>query len=154
MDKQTSPVTIECLSHAVAQDIETIQRLLAQLSDRFKTHRIPTSLFEESIASPYHDILIAREVTTDTIVGCATLSITFGTGAGRRAWLDDFVIDAQYQGMGIGNLLWEEMLIWAQRHDATALQFTSSDKHKSAHKFYLKRGAVIRDTNFFKKTIG
>lgn len=153
MDKQTSSTIIEYLSYPSTQDIQTIQRLLKQLSNHRKSYAISEDFIAEISASPYHDILIARAADTNSIVGCATLSVTFGSGVGRRVWLDDFIIDDQHQGKGIGSLLWDEMLVWAQHHDATALQFTSSDKHKAAHGFYFKKGAVIRDTNFFKKII-
>lgn len=153
MDTQTSSVIVECLSRTTAQDTKAIQRLLAQLSNHLKNQVVPEDFVTEITASPYHDILVARDITTHEIIGCATLTITFGVGAGRRAWLDDFVIDSQHQGNGIGGLLWNEMLAWARQHNATALQFTSSDKHKAAHGFYIRQGAVIRDTNFFKKII-
>lgn len=153
MDKQTSEMTIERLTETSECDITALQHLLSQLSNRFRDHVISREIIAEIIASDHHDILVARNTTNDVIIGCATLSVTFGTGAGKRAWLDDFVIDSQYQGAGIGSQLWDEIISWVQRHNATALQFTSSDKHKAAHEFYLKRGANIRDTNFFKKAI-
>ena len=152
MDKQVSPVTIERLAHYSPEDTTAIDQLLAQLSDRFKDHTISATFLDEIIASPYHDILVARD-PTGTIIGCATLSITFGAGAGRNAWLDDFVTDSSAQGAGVGSHIWEEMLAWAKEHGAENLKFTSSSKHQAAHDFYLKRGAVIRDTNFFKKTL-
>lgn len=153
MDKQTSSAVVECLVRYSLQDIEVIQNLLAQLSDHFKSHTTSKSLIDEIITSPYHDILVARDTSNDTIIGCATLSVTFGVGAGCKAWLDDFVVDHKLHDKGIGSLLWNEVLAWAQRHNATSLQFTSSDKHKAAHGFYLKRGAVIRQTHFFRKSI-
>ena len=153
MDKQTSPVAVEFLTRASAQDIDAIQKLLAQLSDNFQNLTLSREFIDEIIHSSYHEILLARDTSSGTIIGCATLSITFGAGAGRRVWLDDFIIDSNHQGKGIGGLLWKEAIEWAKRHDANTIQFTSSDKHKQAHSFYLKRGAIIRDTNFFKKSI-
>lgn len=106
-------------------------------------------LLRTIIASPHHDQLVARD-EAGRIVGTATLSIIMGAGVNTKAYLEDFVVDPEVRGAGIGGKLWEAMLDWAREHGANKLNFTSSAQ-KGAQAFYLKRGAVIRDTNYFKK---
>jgi len=144
--------TIETLKEYTEEDAAQIGHLMPHLSSSFAGDPIPEELLKEIIASPYHDQLVARNESGD-IIGAATLSIIYGAGAGRNAWLDDFVVDPNIQGAGIGSKLWDAMIEWCKVHHAGKLGFTSNPTRTAAHTFYLKRGAIIRDTSYFKKTI-
>jgi GNAT superfamily N-acetyltransferase len=126
--------------------------LLTSLSDTFDGSPISEQTLRNIIESPFHDQLVARD-ETGTIIGMLTVSITIGAGVHRGAWLEDFVVDQSAQGTGVGGKLWDALIEWCRAHDARKLDFTSKPTKVAAQQFYLKRGAVVRDTNYFRVTI-
>ena len=145
-------MNIETLTAYSADDAASLGRLMPHLSDAFDGSPVPEALLRDIIASPYHDQLVARD-EQGAIIGTATLTVTMGAAVGRNAWLEDFVVDPAIQGAGIGSQLWEAMLDWCRSHEVHKLGFTSNPTRSAAHAFYLKRGAEIRDTSYFKKDI-
>ena len=130
-----------------------VRELLIQLSRSGRDRgEIPREWFEEIIASPFHDMLMAVD-ESGKIVGIATLSVIMGPIVRKNAYLEDFVTDAEYRGRGVGSMLWQAMLEWALAHGCTELNFTSGKGREEAWKFYEARGAEIYETNFFKKSI-
>lgn len=144
--------TIETLSHYADQDAEAMGHLLTSLSDKFDGSPVDEQTLRDIITSPYHDQLVARD-DRGTIVGMLTVSITIGAGVHRGAWLEDFVVDARTQGTGVGSKLWDALIEWCRSHDVHKLDFTSRPTKVAAQQFYLKRGAIVRDTNYFRLTI-
>lgn len=139
-------ITVERLTTYSAQDAIDIGKLLPALSTRFTDDPVDEQLLREIIDSPHHEQIVARE--DGRIVGAATLTITIGTGAGHKAYLEDFVVDPNSQGKGIGGVIWDEIITWCNERNLS-LFFTSNAKKQAAHKFYLSHGATIRDTTVF-----
>ena len=126
-----------------------IRELLIQLSRSGKDRgEIPKEWFDELIASPYHDMLIAED--EGQIVGIATLSVKMGPITRKNAYLEDFVTDSTIRGKGIGSQLWDAMLDWAREKGCRDLEFTCGHGREAAQTFYQKKGAEIYDTNFFR----
>lgn len=135
---------------AVAQ---RIRELLIQLSRSGKDRgEIPEQWFTDLINSDSHDMLLAYD-DDGKIVGIATLSVTMGPITRKNAYLEDFVTDSTVRGQGVGSALWDEMLKWAATKGCKNLVFTSGHGREQAQQFYLKKGAEIYDTNFFRKFI-
>mgnify|MGYP001205311056 CR=1 FL=1 len=145
-----SELSVERLKVYTPEDAAGIGKLMPILSDEFSGDPIPEEHLRGIINSPSHDQLVAR--AQGRIVGAATLSLIFGAGAQRKAWLEDFVSDPESGIKGVGQSLWDEMLVWCSERD-TGLHFTSRASREAAHKFYLKNGAEIRDTTVFVKTV-
>lgn len=152
MNQPTPEVTVETLSSYSFEDAAGIGKLMPHLSSRLGDEPIDEKILRDIIASPYHDQLVARD-EAGTIIGTATLSITMAAGVGRGAYLEDFVVSPHAQGAGIGSKLWSAMISWCEQKGAHKLDFTSSPSKKAAQHFYQKHGAVVRDTNHFRKTI-
>ncbi len=105
---------IETLTKYNKEDADRIRELLIQLSRSGKDRgEIPEEWFENLIASPSHDMLIARNDDNE-IIGIATLSIIMGPIVRKNAYLEDFVTDKTVRGQGVGTKLWEAMLSWAR----------------------------------------
>lgn len=145
-------MNIEILTEYSPADAVALGRLMPHLSDTFDGSPVPEALLRDIIASPYHDQLVARD-KQGAIIGTATLTVTMGAAVGRNGWLEDFVVDPTVQGGGIGSQLWDAMIDWCRTHGVHKLGFTSNPTRTAAHAFYLKRGAEIRDTSYFKKEI-
>lgn len=144
-------LSVERLSHYTFEDAAGIGRLMPFLSKSRGAEPIPEELLTEIINSPHHEQLVAR--LDSIIVGAATLNILMGPAAGRLGYLEDFVTDPEAQGRGIGSRIWNEMMRWCDEHQVN-LEFTSKATRETAHKFYLSRGAVIRETAVFRVNRG
>ena len=144
---------VERLTEYTPEVAGRIRELLIQLS-RSKKDRgeIPREWFDEVIASPSHDMLLAID-DNEKIVGIATLSIIMGPIVRKNAYLEDFVTDESVRGQGVGGKLWEAMLDWAAEKGCQELNFTSGKGREEAWRFYRNKGSEIYDTNFFKKNI-
>ncbi len=130
-----------------------IRELLIQLSRSGKDRgEIPREWFEDLIASPYHDMLIALD-DDEKIIGIATLSVTMGPIIRKNAYLEDFVTDSSVRGQGVGSALWNAMLDWAADKGCKNLEFTCGNGREASQEFYKHKGAEIYDTNFFRKSI-
>ena len=130
-----------------------IRKLLIQLSRSGKDRgEIPQEWFEELIASPYHDMLVAID-DNNQIIGIATLSIHIGPIIRKNAYLEDFVTDQTVRGKGIGSALWDAMLDWAKEKGCNNLEFTCGNGREASQQFYKNHGATIYDTNFFRRQI-
>ena len=142
---------IKTLTEYTPETATRIRELLIQLSRSGKDRgEIPKEWFDDLIASPAHDMLLAID-DSGKIQGIATLSIIMGPIVRRVAYLEDFVTDASVRGQGVGNQLWEAMLQWAKAKNCTELTFTSGHGREAAQEFYKNRGAEIYDTNFFRR---
>ena len=155
-----------------------IRTLLIQLSRNGKDKgEIPREWFEQIISSPWHDLLLAIEVTNqdeflkksseedasikewdvvfsaDQILGMATVSVIFGAGIGKNAYLEDFVVDNAARGKGIGGLLFQAYENWAKEKGCKNLEFTCGHGRETAQAFYKSHGAEIYNTNFFRKKL-
>ena len=143
-------MNIKILTEYSEETANRIRELLIQLSRSGKDRgEIPKEWFNNLIASPYHDMLVAYD-DNDKIIGIATLSIIMGPIVRKVAYLEDFVTDASLRGQGIGTSLWNAMLDWAKEKGCTELCFTSGHGREAAQAFYLKRGAEIYDINYFR----
>lgn len=130
-----------------------VRELLIQLSRSGKDRgEIPRTWFDQLIASPSHDMLLALD-DAGQIQGIATLSIIMGPICQKIAYLEDFVTDSNCRGQGVGSAIWDAILNWARQHDCTELNFTSGKGREAAWAFYEKRGATIYDTNFFRLSL-
>ncbi len=131
------------------EDMASISHLISELTDG-QQDTVDQDLLRQIINSEHHVLLLAR--LSGKIVGMATLGLLVGPCAGRKIYLDDFVADPTIQGRGVGSRLWEAMLEWGRSRGADKLEFTSRSSRQAAHKFYLAKGATIRDTDVFSKT--
>ncbi|MFZ2544743.1 MAG: GNAT family N-acetyltransferase [Candidatus Saccharimonadales bacterium] len=142
-------VTIERLSAYSTDDSIQIGKLMPLLSKRFTDSPIPESLLTEIINSPYHEQIVARD-ESGSIVGAATLSETIGLGDGHEGLLDDFAVNPNIQGQGIGHLIWREIMAWCREKNISELVFTSRPQKVAANRFYLKHGAVVHESTIYK----
>ena len=131
---------------------DQVRQLLIQLSRSGKDRgEIPREWFDELIASPYHDMLVA--IDEDKVIGIATLSIHMGPIIRKNAYLEDFVTDQNVRGKGVGSALWQEIVNWAKEKGCKNLEFTCGNGREVAQQFYKNHGASIYDTNFFRMEI-
>ena len=156
-------ITVTEYNKAVA---DRIRQLLIQLSRSGKDKgEIPQEWFEQLISSPWHDCLLAVDLAEDSntkqdllilpeqVLGMASVSVIFGAGIGKNAYLEDFVVDQSARGKGVGHLLFQAYENWAREQGCKNLEFTCGQGREAAQQFYRDHGAAKYDTNFFRKKL-
>lgn len=95
-------------------------------------------------------LLIARDDERDgAIVGSMTLAM-FLIPTGRRAWIEDVVVDENARGKGVGQLLNERALEIAHDAGAKTVDLTSRPSREAANRLYQRLGFVERETNVYR----
>lgn len=152
MNQTINTIRVEELTEYTGQDAQQIGALMPYLSSRLTDSPVEETLLRKIIDSPYHDQLVARD-ESGNIIGTASLTINLGVSEGTQASLESFVVSPEVRGKGVASQLWQAIIGWCQKHQAVALNFTSSYDKAAAHKFYLKHGCEIRETAAFRKII-
>ncbi|MGC8498374.1 MAG: GNAT family N-acetyltransferase [Acidimicrobiales bacterium] len=100
--------------------------------------------------------LLAREGTTvflarlgERAVGTLTL-VEFAIPTGRRAWIEDVVVDVAARQRGVADQLTRAALARAAAHGARQVDLTSRPSREAANALYQKLGFVRRDTNVYR----
>lgn len=144
-------ITIERMTDFTDQDIEDLGKLNLVFSE--EASPINVEVLREVCDNPNHYVqIVARD--DGQIVGSATLSVLIKALSGERvAYLEEFAVSPQAQGKGVGGKIWDEMLAWCRDNGLPKMEFTSKPSRVAAQNFYLKRGAIIRETNVFRVVI-
>ena len=129
-------------SDSVRQDINV---LIHQLSPRLP--ECSSELLESIIADPNLEVWV---VTEDAhIVGMAALVIVT-IPEGRRAQMEDIVIDEKYRGQGLGEQLSKKLIERARARDASVVTLSSRADRVAANTLYVKLGFESRETNVYR----
>ncbi|MBU40159.1 MAG: GNAT family N-acetyltransferase [Acidimicrobiales bacterium] len=105
------------------------------------------SALEEIVASD-SSILISAYID-GAIVGSLTL-IIFTIPTGKRAWIEDVVVDEKCRNEGIGEALNQEAINIARRSGAKTVDLTSRPSREAANRLYSRLGFVQRNTNIYR----
>lgn len=141
---------IKIIKQITDEVFEGLQNILLQLSP--SSACIPDkNHLENVIKSESITLFIAKY--EGKIVGTLTLAI-YPTPLTRKAWIEDVVTDNAIRGKGIGKLLIEAALEYAQNLGIEKVDLTSSNDRIAAHGLYKKTGFEKRDTSVFRKYIG
>ena len=75
------------------------------------------------------------------IVGMALIYFRFSTWKGRTIHLEDLIVNEAYRGKGIGDLLYTEVLRYADQQGVRRAEWIVLNWNKGAIKFYERSGA-------------
>jgi ribosomal protein S18 acetylase RimI-like enzyme len=84
----------------------------------------------------------------NTPIGMTTLAI-YNLCTGKKAWVEDVVVDSNFQGKGIGRLLMEFVIGFARNEKADLLMLTSRPTRVAANSLYQKTGFERKETNVY-----
>ncbi|WP_336702738.1 GNAT family N-acetyltransferase [Chryseobacterium indologenes] len=136
---------IEKINHSIAEVQKRINYFLNIL-----TGRSGNLSFEQLDAilksSNTHLFFIFNE--ENTAVGMITLVI-YNTCLGKKAWVEDVVIDNIYQGQGFGRMIMEFVIEFAKIEKVNILMLTSNSSRIAANSLYQKIGFKKKETNFY-----
>ena len=139
---------IEEVTQVTDELVAAFERLTPQLSS--SSPAPARAQLAEMVGSPAITLLVAREPDAGgEIVGSLTLAM-FRIPTGRRAWIEDVVVDASQRGKGIGEALTREALRVAQDAGATTVDLTSRPSREAANRLYQRIGFELRETNVYR----
>ena len=125
--------------------IEVLEQLLPQLSS---SATMPSEEYIERMLNNENFYLFVAE-HEGTIVGMLSL-VVVDIPTGRKAWIEDVVVDSRARGLHIGQALVEEAKVCAKEVGAKKIYLTSNPSRKAAHVLYKKCGFEEYDTTVFR----
>ena len=138
-------VEIEVCTKIDDEVINAFTRMLPQLS---KTSEPPAQNdLEKIISHSACSVLLAR--VEEKIVGSLTLVI-FPLPTGKRAWIEDVVVDESIRGSGIGEKLNLVAIEIANKQGVRTIDLTSRPSREAANRLYKRLGFQERATNVYR----
>ena len=141
--------TVEIATEVTDEVLEAMTRLLPQLSS--SAPPLTGAALTELVDSPATLLLLAR--VDGRIVGSLTL-VLFRLPTGRRAWIEDVVVDEAVRGAGVGSALNLAALAEAKRFGARTVDLTSRPSREAANRLYQRLGFELRTTNVYRYDLG
>jgi len=147
MDTAEELVVEEVDASGVAEATAALEALVPQLSSSAPP---PTSAHVRAIVeSPATVLFVARLGPSGRIVGSLTLAV-FRLPTGRRAWIEDVVVDTGRRGLGIGSALVGAAVRRASTEDCRNVDLTSRPDREDANRLYQRLGFSRRQTNVYR----
>jgi ribosomal protein S18 acetylase RimI-like enzyme len=140
-------VEIEVVTQATDEVVKAFGRLLPQLSS--SAPPLDAQALDLVLACESNTLLVAR--LGGEIVGTLTLVI-FPIPTGRRAWIEDVVVDEQARGSGVGAALTNEAVRLARVAGARSVDLTSRPSREAANRLYLRLGFAPRESQAYRLT--
>lgn len=125
--------------------LESLNSLLPQLST---TANPLTEEGLKAIISSSSSHLYALSVDGQIAAMC-TLA-TYLAPTGRKAWIEDVVVDNQFRGKHLGKLIVEKTIEEAKQYAPCSLMLTSRPARVAANKLYQSVGFEQRQTNVYR----
>ena len=69
---------------------------------------------------------------------------------GRKAWIEDVVVDQNYRGKGYGKVMIEKVIELCRNKGNVTLMLTSRPSRVAANQLYKSLGFETRETNVYK----
>jgi ribosomal protein S18 acetylase RimI-like enzyme len=141
-------IAISLLDQASDEVYEAFQRLVPQLS----TVNAPPSRgdLETMVKAEATKIFIARHARFgNEIIGTLTL-ILYQIPTGKRARIEDVIVDERARGLGIGEALTRRALEQAFASGAANVELTSNPAREAANRLYRRLGFTLRHTNVYR----
>jgi ribosomal protein S18 acetylase RimI-like enzyme len=141
-------VEIEAVTQATSDLVDSLNRLLPQLSS--SSESLTMTDVESMVSSDAVTLYVARH--DGRVVGTLTLAI-FAIPTGRRAWIEDVVVDEAARGLGVGEQLTMAAVDDARRRGVRSVDLTSRPAREAANAMYQKLGFQLRETNVYRYLI-
>ena len=144
----SADVVIEEVRDASAALLADLNALVPQLSS--SAAPLSAATLTELLAREDTTVLVAR--LGGRVIGTLTL-VEFVIPTGRRAWIEDVVVDASARQRGVADQLTRAALARATAHGARQVDLTSRPSREAANALYLKLGFVRRDTHVYRYSL-
>ena len=136
---------IEELTDFSIPALDAINGLLPQLSPSVVA--LQESDLKNIVDSESTKLFLA--IDEDGVFGMLSL-VLFRIPTGRKAWVEDVVVDEKARGRGVGKLLTEHAIQVAREHGAHSVDLTSRPSREVANALYQRVGFEQRVTNVYR----
>ena len=145
-------MTVELVEQSSEELVEAINKLIPQLSS--STPPRSPEFVERLIAQDGVFLFVyrpdeANENGEHPILGMLSLA-TFDIPTGKRAWIEDVVVDEAARGQGAGGKLVDAAIEHASAIAAKTLDLTSRPTREAANRLYRSHGFTMRETNVYR----
>ncbi len=132
------------LRKGILEDIPEIMALVKELAifEKAEEEMIATTeMYNQAIKENLFDLFVA---TVDgKIAGMMLYYYGFSTWKGKMLYLEDFVVSADQRSGGIGQKLFDQLLLEAKDKGCTMIKWQVIDWNKDAIRFYERQSAKI-----------
>lgn len=129
---------------ATAQDIPVIHQLVYELAVFEKEPEAVFTTPEEYLEDFNNGLFECHVAELDgQVVGMILFFMMYSSWKGKMLYLDDFVVNAQYRGLGIGQKLYDDFIAEGRRRGCRLVKWQVLDWNEPAIKFYEKNEAII-----------
>ena len=136
---------IEELTDFSITALDAINGLLPQLSS--SVFALEESDLRNIVDSESTKLFLA--IDEDGVFGMLSL-VLFRIPTGRKAWVEDVVVDEKARGRGVGKLLTEHAIQVAREHGAHSVDLTTRPSRAAANALYQRVGFEQRETNVYR----
>ena len=144
-------MTVELVTEASPELEEAFEVLIPQLSR--SAAPMKEAELAEFLSQPDVYLFAFRGEGEDgkkgPILGMLTLA-TFQIPTGRRAWVEDVVVDEKARGRGAGQALVEAAVDKAKELGCVTVDLTSRPSREAANRLYVRCGFEPRETNVYR----
>lgn len=93
----------------------------------------------------FHFFVAERKVTGEGagLLGIALYYYGYSTWKGKRMYLDDIVVTEKMRGMGIGKMLFDELIGEAKKNKVKQIMWAVLEWNEPAINFYKKYNAIL-----------
>lgn len=132
------------LRKATKQDLQAVLDLVNELALYEKApEEVTVTLadYEKDFEENIFDIIVAEQ--ENQIVGIVFYYMTYSTWKGKMLYLEDFVVQEELRGHGIGKLLFKAFLEEAKKLNVSLAKWQVLDWNEPAINFYEKYNSTI-----------
>lgn len=141
-------IKIEFLTKPTTRDLKDINRLVPQIAE--KPHLLSMKeLKQVTDQKESCRIIVARDSKTGEIAGMCALTLV-RVMTGLLAMVEDVVVDNNYRGMGIGQMLTQKMIDVARTKRVKHISLTTNPAREAANAMYKKMGFFLKETNYYR----
>ena len=134
------------IRRATEKDISQIYDLIVELAVYEKAESEVSTTPEQMAIDgfgekPSFGAIVAEQ--DDKIIGFSLFYIRYSTWKGRCLYLEDFLVNEEYRGEGIGKLLFEATILEAKKQNTNMMTWQVLDWNTPAIKFYEQWEATL-----------
>ena len=142
-------ITYSELTEVSVAALISINKLLPQLSA--KASKLTLNDLQDLADSESTRIFLASDDSSQ-IIGMLSL-IVMRIPTGKKAWIEDVVVDEGARGMGVGKSLMNHAKENAKNLGVKSVDLTSRPSRVDANRLYKSLGYQIRETNVYRCSI-
>ncbi|HEY3962013.1 MAG TPA: GNAT family N-acetyltransferase [Gaiellaceae bacterium] len=137
-------MSVERVTEATDEVVATLARLLPQLS----ASAVPPARDDLAAMLDSGALLFVFRDEADTLVGALSMGL-YVVPTGRKAIVEDVVVDEAARGKGVGEALVRAAQDAAQAAGLAAIWLTSRSEREAANRLYRRLGFEQRETNVY-----